>query len=172
MIPAAMAPAETDSLNVDGLAEAGVELPVDLAIGALPRLADRLASSSGHVTGTLRFHRAGRYPAAAGSLTAELSLRCERCLAPLPWPLAVEMAVVFVPDDRAQDWPKGYDPSLAPSGHTSLAALVEDELLLALPIVARHDKPDCGGAATDREPVVASRPTQRPFANLRDWMKE
>jgi uncharacterized protein len=167
-----MAPAETDSLNVDGLAEAGVELPVDLAIGALPRLADRLASSSGHVTGTLRFHRAGRYPAAAGSLTAELSLRCERCLAPLPWPLAVEMAVVFVPDDRAQDWPKGYDPSLVPSGYSSLAALVEDELLLALPIVARHGDPDCAGTKAEPQPAVASRPTQRPFANLRDWMKQ
>jgi uncharacterized protein len=172
MIPAAMAPAETDSLNVDGLAEAGAELPVDLAIGALPRLADRLASGSGRVTGRLRFHRAGRYPAAAGSLSATLSLRCERCLAPLSWPLAVEVALAFVPDDRAEDWPKGYDPSVAPSGHTSLAALVEDELLLALPIVARHDDPDCVGTAARPEPAAASHPTQRPFANLRDWMKQ
>ena len=172
MIPAAMAPAETDSLNVDGLAEAGAELPVDLAIGALPRLADRVAGSGGQVTGRLRCHRAGRYPAAAGSLSAVVSLRCERCLAPLSWPLAVEVAVVFVPDDRAQDWPKGYDPSLVPSGHTSLAALVEDELLLALPIVARHGNPDCTGTAAEPPPAVASRPTQRPFANLRDWMKQ
>jgi uncharacterized protein len=167
-----MAPAETDSLNVDGLAEAGAELPVDLAIGALPRLADRLASSSGRVTGTVRFHRAGRYPAASGALSAALSLRCERCLASLSWPLVVELAVVFLPDDRAEDWPKGYDPSLVPSGHTSLAALVEDELLLALPIVARHGDPGCAGAAAEPQPVVASRPTQRPFAQLRDWMKQ
>jgi uncharacterized protein len=166
-----MAPAETDSLNVDRLAEAGAELPVDLAIGALPRLADRLAGQSGRVTGKLRFQRAGRYPAAAGSLSATLSLRCERCLAPLAWPVAVEMAVVFVPDDRAEDWPKGYDPSLAPAGHSSLAALVEDELLLALPIVARHSS-DCTGAGIEPEPAVADQPTQRPFANLRDRMKQ
>jgi len=171
MIPAAMAPAETDSLNVDGLAEAGAELPVDLAISALPRLADRLAGSGGRVTGRLMFHRAGRYPAATGSLSAELSLRCERCLAPVSWPVAVEVAVVFVPDDRAEDWPKGYDPSLAPTGYASLAALVEDELLLALPIVARHGDPACVGAAVKAEPV-ATRPTQRPFAQLRDWMKQ
>jgi uncharacterized metal-binding protein YceD (DUF177 family) len=73
--------------------------------------------------------------------------------------------------------PEEFETFLAPDGHCSLAALAAEELLLSLPIVARHgegEKCEVSGASAEAAaatPVVAeaigsAEETQRPFAEL------
>lgn len=73
-------------------------------------------------------------------LDARLTLTCQRCLGPVETALDVERRFRFV-DGEAQA--AALDAAveedvLASSSSLDLRALAEDELLLALPIVARH----------------------------------
>ena len=72
---------------------------------------------------------------------ATLPLVCQRCFSPLPLSLDLhfDYALCHEPpeallEDEQVDW-------LEESDDTSIAALVEDELLMALPIAVMHDEP-------------------------------
>ena len=83
-----------------------------------------------------------RRPALHLRVRATLPLTCQRCMGEVGVPLAVDRHVVFVPDedtaaalDEASD-----DDVLALAPDFDLRALIEDELLMALPLVPRHDE--------------------------------
>jgi uncharacterized protein len=58
------------------------------------------------------------------------------------------------------------EPVIAQNGQVSLATLIEEELLLALPLAPMHRDSDCVARS---EPQAETR--QKPFAGLRDLMK-
>lgn len=99
-----------------------------------------------------------------------LSLTCQRCLGPVDVPVEVERSFRFVADEAiaaAQD-DESQEDVLALSHALDLVELVEDELLMAMPLAPRHEAcpeplelPPAGEVAED-EP--ASRP--HPFAIL------
>jgi uncharacterized protein len=70
-----------------------------------------------------------------------LDLVCQRCLGPLPTRLHVQRAFLFAPDEStaAELDAESEDDVLAMTRSLDLRGLVEDELLLALPLVPRHD---------------------------------
>jgi uncharacterized protein len=81
-------------------------------------------------------------------LQVETSVRlvCQRCLTVMPVPLIVDRWIRFVADEKeaaALD-EESEDDVLALSRWLNLRELAEDELLLALPLVPRHDA--CPGA--------------------------
>ena len=68
-------------------------------------------------------------------------MECQRCLGPVCAELQVDRAFRFVADEAtaiAEDVETEED-LLVLTRHLDLAELVEDELLLALPLVPRHD---------------------------------
>lgn len=71
---------------------------------------------------------------------ASLHLECQRCLQPTEIPLAIDRWFHFVPgeDAAAQLDADSEDEVLALTRALDLRELVEDELLLALPLVPRH----------------------------------
>ncbi len=71
----------------------------------------------------------------------ELPLECQRCLKPVAVPLAIERSFLFVhgEDAAAQLDADSEDDVLALTRALDLRELIEDELLLALPIVPRHE---------------------------------
>lgn len=71
-------------------------------------------------------------------------LTCQRCLQPFMLPLAVDRAVRFAGDERQAEAldADSDDDVLALAPTLDLRALVEDELLLACPIVPRHEACD------------------------------
>lgn len=98
---------------------------------------------------------------------ATMWLTCQRCLQPYRTELVVDRAIRFV---RGEDQAEALDAEseddvLALPRSLDLRALVEDELLLAIPIVPRHDAcPDAPPAQTEAQ--APSPPVQRPFAVL------
>ncbi|MFG5406757.1 DUF177 domain-containing protein [Piscinibacter sakaiensis] len=98
-----------------------------------------------------------------------MTLTCQRCLQAVEVDLAVARAFRFVADeDRAAAEDMDADEEvLATTRSLDLPALVEDELLLALPLVPRHD-----GACPQPLPQAAAAsaqeeaPRQRPFEAL------
>lgn len=70
-----------------------------------------------------------------------LSLSCQRCLAPVDVPVSVDRSFRFVADEataEAQD-DEAEEDLLALSRTFDLPALVEDEVLMEIPLVPQHD---------------------------------
>jgi uncharacterized protein len=109
---------------------------------------------------------------------AEVVLTCQRCLQPLVHRLAVDRALRFVATEEEAERldEEGDDDVLAvPSRGLDLPTLVEDELILALPLVPRHEvcpQPLPGSAeAVTVEAGDAAPATRRPFEALRALRK-
>lgn len=134
-------------LDVVRLAAEGSRLSGGLAPAALPRLcADAPLVDDGAATWQLAGEL--RYPSSASpqpwlTVTAEapVVLTCQRCLQPMVLTLSVDRPIRFVRDeDEAERLDEEGDDdvlALPPRGLDALA-LIEDELILALPLVPRH----------------------------------
>ncbi|MDR0717579.1 MAG: YceD family protein [Azoarcus sp.] len=152
--------------DVFGFAAEGRVLEGELPVALFRRLADQLANGEGVVRWRL-----------AGSLDAEgeprldlevfgrLALRCQRCLASLAWDLAVGAALRPVragqalPEDELEN---DEIDAIEVDGEVDVLSLIEDEIILALPIVPRHE--DCD-APRPAEAGGGSR-RESPFAVL------
>ena len=73
--------------------------------------------------------------------SAELPLECQRCLKPVNVPVQIDRRFLFVHGEEtaAQLDTDSEDDVLALTRALDLRELIEDELLLALPIVPRHE---------------------------------
>lgn len=145
----------------------------DLSPQALPRLAESaesVAASRWSAQGELRQVKGGE-PQVWLHLQASAPVRlvCQRCLQGVDEVLEVDRSFLFLPDEdevARLDEELDDDVLLLPRFFDVLE-LVEDELILALPIVPRHEvcpeplplKDDAGEAETDAE-------VPHPFAAL------
>ena len=109
---------------------------------------------------------------------------CQRCLGAMPLPLSVDRTFRFVADeDQAAALDDDSEEDVLALDHTwDLAELVEDELIMALPIVPRHEvcpaplaltgletEPEPTNADADASGVASAPPTSgrpNPFAVL------
>ncbi|MBU6212034.1 MAG: DUF177 domain-containing protein [Gammaproteobacteria bacterium] len=157
-------------VDVERLADAGECRENDLSLASLPRLAPDLALTDGTVHARIGFARERKQPVADIEVRARLPLRCQRCLQPVWLDVDQQSRVWLVTDLAKVDRDEmGLEPILAPEGHIALRDLIEEELLLAVPLVPRHeDESDCttGSAESEEEEVV-----QRPFAGLGELLK-
>ena len=129
-----------------------------LGIGALPRLA-----ASGCEAATLRYrvrgavNAAGR-PCLAVAASGVALLACQRCLDPVEFPVELSVELELAASEReiveADD---DVDRVLATNA-MDVAALVEDEVLLVLPMAPMHERcePDAGQRAANRAAPFAA----------------
>lgn len=109
----------------------------------MPRIAEA-SLAVGEVSVDLLFDRdeQGR-PELTGSLHASLSLECQRCLEPVTLEVDSDVHLAIVWDEaQAKALPKSIDPWIVDSEEEDLAAIIEEEIFLQLPVVARHEH-DC-----------------------------
>jgi uncharacterized protein len=135
------------------LADQGAELAGQVAFSTMKRLAASLHSTEGaaQVQLTLGVDPQWRVRYLRGRIRAELDLVCQRCLNPMR--LSVDLAVslgLVESEAEGERLPEQYDPLIVERGLMELSEVIEDELILALPIVALH-----AGQCTDRLPTEA-----------------
>lgn len=86
---------------------------------------------------------AGQY-VLQGTLQTSVTLSCERCQHPLVYPLGLTWSLVPVlTDEQAKCLPKAYDPLVTQGERVTLSSIVEEEMLLSLPMIARHGVGAC-----------------------------
>ena len=136
------------------------------------RLAEVICSNQGEVMARLKFAIRAGTPCLDGHVQAELELRCERCLDPVKQHIESDFRFGLIDsEDEAGLLPKEFEPLLVSDGEQSLLQLVEDELLLSLPIVAKHEG-DCSDILLKHKDNDSSQQdTHRPFAGLKDLMR-
>jgi uncharacterized protein len=78
-----------------------------------------------------------------------VELVCPRCLEPFRHELAQSVNVVVADSDSLPATvPEGFEPFELASGRFQPAELVEDELIVAIPLVPKHARvEDCGSLA-------------------------
>jgi len=98
-----------------------------------------------------------------------LSLQCQRCIKPVAWPVRNETRLsVLDSDEQTELVASPFDSVLIGANGLDLAAVVEDEILAALPMAPVHqDEPKCRPASREEsDSVIEAELTQRPFADL------
>lgn len=157
-----------DRAVVDSVAfarESG-ELRATVAVAALARLHDALFNQSGAIAYELAGHvdQEGK-PSLRLAFGGELVLRCQRCLGPVRFRFDAVRNFVLVPAgqalsdpaDEAEDTEQLHaDPKL------DVIALVEDEVILGLPMVAGHEE----GACAAPSPKAEAGKQESPFNAL------
>jgi len=124
-----------------------------ILVERLPRLVASLAAPTGRLDVRLQLGREpARPPFLRGTVRGELQLQCQRCLETFAWPLqaSVDLRLVENEADEAR-WLQDYEPYLIEDDRLPLHAIVEEEVLLALPLAPR-----CEACALPAEPAVGS----------------
>lgn len=126
----------------------------ELQLSELKRLVDPLEDDKGVVRASFDFGRDEQHTAVIrSSLDVEVTMICQRCLEPVVLPIHSECVYAVVNEGASsQHLPKGYDVLEVGEDPLDLLALVEEELLLALPIVPLHDQEVCQPPVGPDEP--------------------
>jgi uncharacterized protein len=178
-----MSPGPADQVNAQELASRAALVERTFGLDQLPRVQDAGGLPGTRVAAGLRFGTDEGRTTIDVHVTGVAVVPCQRCLRACECALDDSSRVVVVRDD-AEEVPGGCEPFVAVPEHLSLAALVEEQVLLALPLVPMHEAGEGGCSAADVVPLApghgsregaAAEPVaddkQTPFANLRELLE-
>ena len=130
--------ASRDALDIGRMVAARRRVEGRLPLSALTRLADSLVDTRGEVVYALQFDTdTFKVPYVELQAEAALPLLCQRTLQRFELPVRIEQRLGLIRDEADEAaLPPGYEPLLVPDdGMVHAAELVEDELILAVPVV-------------------------------------
>jgi len=179
-----MSPGPADQVNARELSARAAVLERRFDLSQLERVAVAGGLPGTRVEAQLRFGSFDGLTTVDVRVTGVVLLQCQRCLQ--PWACAVdEAALVAVVGTETGEVPGGYEPFVGMPEQLSLPALIEEQVLLALPLVPMHDagSVQCRSSGAEVEPLApaavvdtvaeqaAAEEKQMPFANLREMLE-
>jgi uncharacterized protein len=160
-------------INPIRLADEGARLEGELPGSQFRRLQEqsRLTTRAAPVQVELEFSRTSHgMRIMHGVIRTTVEVTCQRCLQAFALAVTAEpYFVLLMPDEEPPQGPEEAE-TLVVEGPVSLRELVEDELLLAMPMIPMHGEGQCtapGVSAETPEAGVSSKPN--PFAVLRGF---
>ena len=138
-----------------------------MSLNQLPTLMADCIDDSGNLQADLQLDMQGRWPVMTGSIQATVKMICQRCLEAVDVPLQTSTALGFSQSEEAlQELPESLEPYLLEEEEIPLADVLEQELILALPIVAYHAECQQAEYQQAAEPVVNEPEKPNPFKVL------
>jgi uncharacterized protein len=168
-----MSLALTDPLN--GSVPLEGELSREVPCAAFPRLVELLLDTQTTLAVDIQVGRSSSgIPLVTGHVRGRVEQQCQRCLEPVTGELDVELRLAVVVPGSEELAPADFEPWLADASDMTLGEMIEDELLLALPMVARHEAAECGELAQRLKDTGDSETRERdnPFAVLSQLKKD
>ena len=157
------------------LAVANARLHGEIPLRSMARLVSLLRSSEGQVAVTLEGSIDEKQNYVVGHLEAEVQMSCQRCMESTALPLALDVRWALVNSEAQMvTLPDDCEPLLAPEGTVLLSDLVEDELILALPLIPVHaDVGQCraNGYMLNKTSISPAEKSN-PFAVLSTLLKD
>jgi len=170
------------------LAHGGLTWEAEFRDTRFERLVDVAVSAQPHVTIKLQFAEVDKRPTIHGEMQAEIELVCQRCMADMLYPLHESFDLMLIESEAEMALvPETHEPWIANALHLNVLELIEEQLLLAMPLIPKHaDESECvrhnAAAETAQQlPAKSAAPadesegretTQRPFGNLRDLLRK
>ncbi len=137
-----------------------------VTLNLMPRLVDLLAEPTGSVEVELEFDRDEQHlRVLKGKLDTVVSLTCQRCLNPVEKQVSsrFELGIVLT-DEQAKHLPKHYEPLLVEPDKLVLLDVIEEELILSLPMFAYHES--CGDGQLENDESAEAQEKPNPFSVL------
>ena len=140
-------PNEYLPLKVDAVrfADNAMRLHGNLPVKNMERLCPSLASDRGSIEVSLNFgvdEQGIRF--LRGHLEANLGLQCQRCMESLDYGIIGDFLLGIVgTEEEARDLPGRFDPLIIKGVDLLISDVIEDELIVSLPIVPMHELQDC-----------------------------
>ncbi len=141
-------------------------------VSKLARLSEILLSNDGFVTAKLEFGQCVGFACLKGRVSATLVVECQRCLKPMEIELAGRFKFALVnSEDEFEFLPEELEPYLIEGEKQSIIELIEDELLLSLPMVTAHEEA-CSEYMSKQNrkikaAIKAEKEASHPFAALK-----
>jgi len=161
-------------IDIRRIAESGRHLEGEITLENCPRLKQVVSAGEGKISVVLDFDKQpdGQLTI-QGVVQGQVVQECQRCLEPVVLELECEVSVGIVSSEsEAELLRDDLDPVIVEE-ELNLDDLVEDELLLALPIVPLHeicDPPQAASSGAGQEAEPPKR--ENPFAVLASLKKD
>jgi uncharacterized protein len=138
-------------LDVVAFARSEARLQGEIPLASFERLAQATVAAADGEVATVQWSAQGRWhqpvvgpaqPRLQLEAIATVRLSCQRCLQPFAQELVIDRGFLFVPgeEEAARLDEDSEEDVLAVPRSLDLESLIEDELILALPIVPRHGR--------------------------------
>lgn len=126
-------------------ADHGTRVNGSLSIKNMLRLCPSLASDEGTVDIDAHFgvdEQGIRF--LRGHMQTQVVLQCQRCLESFKYEIKSDLVLGMVQTEEAADkLPESYDPLVIKENELLIQDVVEDELIVSLPLVSMHEENDC-----------------------------
>jgi len=141
-------------------------------ISKFARLGEVLLANEGYVTVKLEFTRSVGISSLRGQVSAKLLVECQRCLDPVETEVSGSFKFALVNSEEDFELlPEEFEPYLIEGEEQSVIELVEDELLLSLPMVTIHEDACSDFMSKQNEEaraaIEAEKEAEHPFAALK-----
>jgi uncharacterized protein len=100
-----------------------------------------------------------------GHLQTRLELECQRCLQSLDFPLELDFSLLIDASDEIVQH-SSQDTLYSDDGWIDIVEVVEDELILTIPLVAMHENRACNSNWPASAITAETTKTENPFAVL------
>ncbi len=151
----------------------GERLKGIIPLAGMSRLVDSLRHQNGEVEIDLAFDIDSQgCKVVRGHLKTNLALECQRCMKVVVTRIETDISLAFVDSEAAgKQLSSEYDPYILDEPTIVVRELVEDELILALPIVTFHPVEECAVAVLQPvEEIYIPQPAEEkkpnPFSAL------
>jgi uncharacterized protein len=145
------------------LADREIQISGVLAVNEMTELSEMLVGPNVDVIADLKFSRDElRIRRITGSAKVTVKVQCQRCLEPVDVKLNAELNLaISYNEEKAQTLPKYYEPLIVEGDDLELLPLIEQELILELPIVSYHSNCSIQTSFGDGN-AVADLETEKP----------
>jgi len=137
----------------------------DIDSKQLTRLSEAVEDCVAPVHCEIRFERdQEKHRLLQGSCNTSVVMICQRCLGNVTIPVesSFQLGLVF-DDDQAKQLPKRFEPvEVDENGQLDLWSVMEDEVLLALPMFPTHPEGDCQFKQPGSKPKTTDSDDKRP----------
>lgn len=154
------------------------EIAASVAISSLLRIKEYLRDTDGDIKVNFSFaHDEENRVVIRMQTHGVLKLTCQRCMQELDFAVDAEHIICPIAhESEVALLPESYEPVLLEEDFISPIAIVEEELILNLPLIPMHAEDDCpiarNSAYYGENEIVEVSPDTKPFAALAELKKK
>ncbi|MEO1889050.1 MAG: DUF177 domain-containing protein [Cycloclasticus sp.] len=167
---------KTLQIEVDPLLCASQERIItgQLPYGELKQIQQDIDVSSSPISVDLMFSRVGKFVVLTGRISSNLVLQCAACLELTDITVDIDVKLALINnEDRLSLVPDGYEPYLFEGDRLLMSDLIESEVVLVLPSIARHEvcPIELPSSSTSKDFMSEAEVKKNPFEALANFKK-
>lgn len=132
-------------IDCDEILQSGQQIQGCIRVSELTRLTDLLCDDTGvlQVKCNLYADEEG-YRHLTCTFSGILLMQCQRCLEPVAKTISSEVDLILVANEKLVELvPNKFNAIVVPDNKLVIREVIEDEVILSLPMFARHEEPCC-----------------------------